>query len=466
MAMSRLLLLALPCLALAGECGHSEAPAGGEQCGQADGVAEEAQVTMLQRSFELQDGKLVASAAPEPAPAVAAAPANSSEGRLVEVPAQRLVSLASVNGPLDPMPASGDPDCPCIGITGRDGEVIFNTSGLNVTYPIDAGSSCQRWDMDRHMDCRNANYPMVDPAWCVAKWCFVDPCNCKPRDPSVLPHPSAYIPNALYQQKRVYYSYEACGEQDTWTTKNNNAACQTKQTSFDCVSTSGCAWTLDQGCVGEELAGSTCSQNFVRDSLTWGRTECQCVGFTELSGFAVAHAPQSGNGTDEAASTLDFNLSASVGSTCKAWDDGAHPACQGSGSKPDWCTKRWCLVDPCKCGLDTPPKISTYFTGAKWLTHQVYYSYAACGETDTYTEAENPTACVNQQDEAACGRQGDKCRWTTMNDRLTCLGKDLATLCNDGVPPPLARSGAPREASTLPGASALLAALLLGRAWA
>jgi len=53
-----------------------------------------------------------------------------------------------------------------------------------------------------------------------------------------------------------------------------------------------------------------------------------------------------------------------------------------------------------------------------------------------------------------------------MNDRLTCLGKDLATLCNDGVPPPLARSGAPREASTLPGASALLAALLLGRAWA
>merc|ERR1719245_1736968 len=89
-------------------------------------------------------------------------------------------------------------------------------------------------------------------------------------------------------------------------------------------------------------------------------------------------------------------------------------------SKQEWCSQKWCYVDPCECGLEVPPKISSVQKVA-FQGRPLYYSYATCGGVDSWTAKNHAEACVNQASEKACSGLS-KCAW----DGEKCLGKALA----------------------------------------
>merc|ERR1719386_331750 len=100
----------------------------------------------------------------------------------------------------------------------------------------------------------------------------------------------------------------------------------------------------------------------------------------------------------------------SFGAKCGAWDAGRHPDCT-KPNPPNWCAKKWCYVSPCGCKLEIPPKLSIYMPHVSYQGKPLYYSYATCGEEDTFTGEKSPTACVNQKTEVACTGLS-KCAWT------------------------------------------------------
>jgi len=146
------------------------------------------------------------------------------------------------------VPQLGNPKCRCIGFDGVSGstEITFMGGGKG-EYPADLGATCQSWDKSRHPDC-GGDQP---EAWCKANWCYVDPCECDlPGD--LVPKISAYLPDATFTGKNLYYSYETCGSADTWTTKYNVDACVNQDTENECAQHSRCAWNNNR-CLGIEL---------------------------------------------------------------------------------------------------------------------------------------------------------------------------------------------------------------------
>jgi len=120
---------------------------------------------------------------------------------------------------LDVPHSYGSSKCPCVGIDEVGGTTEVTAGGQKVDYPADLGARCQAWDEKRAPgDCTGAN----PASWCSKQWCYVDPCNCDIPD---IPKISAYLPDAKYQGKPVYYSYETCGAKDEYTTKNHKEAC-------------------------------------------------------------------------------------------------------------------------------------------------------------------------------------------------------------------------------------------------
>jgi len=145
-------------------------------------------------------------------------------------------------------PEVGSPKCRCIGFAGVSGttEITFK-DGATGEYPADIGTSCSAWDNNRHPECKGDKAP----SWCKANWCYIDPCECElPGD--VVPKISAYLPDATFTGKNLYYSYETCGSADTWTEKNHEDACVNQDTEGDCSKLSRCSWTGDR-CLGSEL---------------------------------------------------------------------------------------------------------------------------------------------------------------------------------------------------------------------
>jgi len=106
----------------------------------------------------------------------------------------------------------------------------------------------------------------------------------------------------------------------------------------------------------------------------YGTDGCECIGIDGKEGSTV--------GTFKGGKTVSFP--ADVGNSCDAWDAGKNPACVGD-SPPDWCTKKWCYVDPCTCSLSVPPKPSDMFPKATYHGRSLYYSYATCGAKDSYS---------------------------------------------------------------------------------
>lgn len=164
------------------------------------------------------------------------------------------------------------------------------------------------------------------------RWCFVDPCNCDMPTP---PKQSTWYPGSTFRGESLYYSEATCGYMDS----------ADKTVEFD--------------------PPSSCSQ----DDASYGKAGCKCVGFAGRVGNISAMIESS-----------KISFSASIGSSCAAWDDGVHPSCTGQGGPdiPVWCSMHWCYVDPCACDVDNVK--ATYFPSVTYQGKSLRYSYAACGE--------------------------------------------------------------------------------------
>lgn len=145
-------------------------------------------------------------------------------------------------------PEVGLPKCRCIGFAGVAGttEITFKDDKM-AEYPADLGTSCSAWDKNHHPQCEGDDAP----SWCRSDWCYVDPCDCElPGD--LVPKISAYLPEASFTGKNIYYSYETCGSADTWTEKHHYGACVNQDTKEQCATLSRCSWTGTR-CLGSEL---------------------------------------------------------------------------------------------------------------------------------------------------------------------------------------------------------------------
>jgi len=270
--------------------------------------------------------------------------------------------------------------------------------------------------------------PGQDPGkgegWCAQKWCYVDPCNCHIK---TLPKTSPYLPGATFQGKNIYYSYATCGGHDTFTATRKEA-CVNQMKEKDCKALTKCAWANGQ-CMGKDLVG-VCKKKL--DSVTYGDQKCRCIGIEHLLGEISVNAEKSflqipaGQLADIKFPAKVTKFPADAGATCQAWDDGRHPECvsKNETDRPEWCTQKWCYVDPCTCDMDVPPKQSKYLPGAVFQGIPVYYSYSTCGSVDTWTLGHHKNACVNQKSKEACVKQ-DTCDWVGTK----CLGKELVTDC-------------------------------------
>lgn len=203
-------------------------------------------------------------------------------------------------------------------------------------------------------------------------------------------------------------------------TETQEGACFNQPDAAHCGRLDKCAWdSNEKRCMGKEAFGVCLHKDPIHGAH---EPYCQCIGIEGLEGESEVNV-----GGFRSEKLVKYPMS--VGSKCAAWDSGRHPDCSGS-SPPDWCFKAWCYVSPCNCKLETPPKLSTYMPNVFYQGKPLYYSYATCGNQDTYTKDFNTKACVNQKSEEACVIL-PKCAWTGKE----CLGKDLVETCH-GLPEP------------------------------
>ena len=153
-----------------------------------------------------------------------------------------------------------------------------------------------------------------------------------------------------------------------------------------------------------------------------GHDDCSCVSMPASPGGTWPI------GTKKNGTTVDYT--ADTGSNCQDWDAQHDPACAGDGA-PSWCAKKWCWVDPCSCSIMPEPKRSSYFPDAKKDDKPVYYSYATCGEADTFTADHHRNACPNHDTQELCAgvKNSDgaaACHW---NKAGACIGIELQGKC-------------------------------------
>lgn len=147
------------------------------------------------------------------------------------------------------------------------------------------------------------------------------------------------------------------------------------------------------------------------DRIVYGKNKCPCVGIDNLPGYY--------------ATNIDYyhtQYPLEAGSSCKAWELGAHPECKDGVLAPDWCSQRWCYVDPCNCELEELPRISV--AGVEYQGSAAYWSYETCGFVDFYSKDQSPEACVVQPNQTACAGLS-KCAW----DGKRCGGKAAIETC-------------------------------------
>jgi hypothetical protein len=313
---------------------------------------------------------------------------------------------------------TGADSCPCVGFDDVDGTTqVALSEDVKANYPADLGASCQAWDANSHPDCEGWQWRKDVPNWCTRRWCYVDPCNCNTLDGwvSVPPKLSSYMPSSTYKGRPVYYSYATCMDTDEWIADEEDA-CENQGSEEKCSGNDKCAWSKNSlgvsSCLGKELV-ETCKKPLPEETLqTSGSTACMCVGMTNRNG-SFSMAIDGGK----------VAYSGDTGSSCKAWDHGLHPECQGNHMQA-WCLQAWCFVDPCSCDLPTPPKMSGYLPDSEFQGKHLFWSYATCGGTDMYSGTNYLDACVNQMSDKACAKN-DKCAWT--GDR--CLGRELVNQC-------------------------------------
>lgn len=118
------------------------------------------------------------------------------------------------------------------------------------------------------------------------------------------------------------------------------------------------------------------------DSLT--KYECNLP-----DGTTQCVKPDNSTGDIKSWQEADRFYSASYGAQCEAQKEWGWSVCTNASTgeillqpTADWCTKAWCYIDSCKC--DTPDITPSSYFASHGLV-DLKYSYATCGEIDTWT---------------------------------------------------------------------------------
>jgi len=143
-----------------------------------------------------------------------------------------------------------------------------------------------------------------------------------------------------------------------------------------------------------------------------GSASCPCIGIADVPGTV----------TVKVGSNKTAKMPADVGAECKAWDNGVSPSCKKGetpGEDNGWCAQPWCYVDPCKCNLEAPPKVSFYLPDGKWQGKALWYSYDTCGGDDYWSKANNPKA--QEERPSVCSEKIDGDEWGDENCRCIAI---------------------------------------------
>lgn len=300
----------------------------------------------------------------------------------------------------------GNAACPCVGLDQVDGEVVVAVNSKdNMTYTADVGARCEAWEERVDPKCLGSG---SKPDYCSQKWCYVDPCKC-----NIATLPKLSSTSATYQGKPLYYSYATCGSEDRWTATNHDTACVNQKSEAACSSLSKCSWDQKGSTCGGREAKGVCSAPV--NEMVAGKSSCRCIGISGRKGnLSVMLQGQ------------NIQYPVDIGSQCQAWEMRSHSACKGDPSTiPEWCSQKWCYVDPCDCNLENgpPPKTSQGLATAMFQGKPIFYSYATCGSPDAFP-SQHTTACASLKSEGQCGGAGN-CAWTGEG----CMDKELAETC-------------------------------------
>lgn len=202
------------------------------------------------------------------------------------------------------------------------------------------GDSCGQQPETFHHDCVNSTgHPLANPAsWCGQAWCWVDPCTCKLPD----------VAKSAYFTANIYYSYSNCGGNDTYTTApQTTATCSV----YDSTPVNSC-----QPRMANDYPLIACNDSFA----IMGQCRNASVSGT-YTNYPSSYGEGCGIHLEPGASACSH-----ANGTAKAWAD-----------QTGWCKQAWTYVNVCECSASDLAK-SSYFPG-------LYYSYSACGGTDSYT---------------------------------------------------------------------------------
>mmetsp|Transcript_31475 Transcript_31475/g.85413 ORF Transcript_31475/g.85413 Transcript_31475/m.85413 type:complete len:267 (-) Transcript_31475:69-869(-) len=248
-------------------------------------------------------------------------------------------------------PDHGLPGCPCIGSAWIETWYARSkTVHWTEVFPGDEGTQCEDSALDPACDPGNPDLPW----YCsFGKWCFVDGCNCN-----------------------VAHEFVINPENDSFPMINGHALSVSAVT---CGSDGELA-DFVRGETAELLAAEdipvTCD---TRPDASTGDELCKCIELPDTQGTVSANI-----------SGANYSYLADVGSSCSAWDENRHPACNGTDS-PSWCSQQWCYVDPCRCQM--APKMSAYLLGGvSYQGMPLFYSYETCGQRDVYSSNESAVA--------------------------------------------------------------------------
>ena len=136
----------------------------------------------------------------------------------------------------------------------------------------------------------------------------------------------------------------------------------------------------------------------------YGSSACPCVDpwttrFGEGNGTLIPYAATGGVNESCAFRRHGLCLPSSYGTGCLLHDESVQPECSVSHSNhgllKHWCYQKFCWVDPANCQRPHAPSADYPNASALGLT----YSYATCGNVDTYV-ATHPTIAELQRQRA------------------------------------------------------------------
>jgi hypothetical protein len=151
-----------------------------------------------------------------------------------------------------------------------------------------------------------------------------------------------------------------------------------------------------------------------QNSVT-GLPSCACLGALpadRIPDFDCSYSwAFNGRCVDTVGTNSNFTAyPADYGESCKIHKEPGSSSCFDLTTTPptelatskqaNWCNQKWCYIDPCNCDAPDATK-SDYFPAT------LHYSYATCGDKNTYTALESSTNVVGNSECATAPATSD-----------------------------------------------------------